>query len=95
MDDDLRGGAEEGVEEADQNSVPMEVREVVVLVDKRQVDELGIPVWRDERRGFYTDYIYIYSLDPLTSASYPSHRRPLWNTGHKQYIQRLLVSRCQ
>lgn len=43
MNDNVRGGAQEGVEEADQDGVSAEVREVVVLAYQGQVDELGVP----------------------------------------------------
>ena len=33
MDDDVRGGAQESVEEAYQNGVPVEVREVIALAN--------------------------------------------------------------
>ena len=43
VEDQLRGGAQEAVDEPDQNGITAEVRQIGMLADESEVDELRKP----------------------------------------------------
>ena len=50
MQDQLRGGAEEAVDESDEDGIAAEVWQIGVLANECEVNELGEPVERERER---------------------------------------------